>query len=94
LLLKKRLYLPPSADLGSLLVQSSDELALTPLGLKHPCGFRVNLRLESQMVLSALASVDPRIRVRGLLLSLSCLGLPIQAQVVESLVKASDVLFT
>lgn len=46
------------------------------------------------MILSGLASVDPRIRVRGLLLCLSCLGLPIQAQVVESLMKASYVLFT
>jgi hypothetical protein len=46
------------------------------------------------MVLSALASVHPGIRVRALLLRLGSLGLPIQAKIVESLVKASYVLFT
>jgi hypothetical protein len=87
------LYLSPSTDLSSFLVKSSDELALTPLGLKHSCGFRIDFRLESQLILSALASFNPTVRCRGLLLRLSCLALPIQAQVVEPLMKAGDVLF-
>jgi hypothetical protein len=87
------LYLSPSTDLSSFLVKSSDELALTPLGLKHPCGFRIYFRLESQLILSVLASIILTFRGWRLLLRLSCLALPIQAQVVEPLMKAGDVLF-